>query len=58
MELLACRCVRFCRLHDCVCMANGLTFVQTCVDNQFVKEARLKIIDAEDSEHDDVVNDY
>ena len=41
VELLACRCVRFCRLHDCVCMANGLTLVQTCVDNQFVKEARL-----------------
>lgn len=55
LELLACKCLRVCKLPDCRCLANGLTCthmckLQTCTNQPMQQEEPDLVIDYDDSE--------
>ena len=51
LDLLACKCVRQCKLPKCVCMANGLKCTDMCSLSNC--ENRLSISDNEETGDED-----
>ena len=60
LELMACKCVRTCKLPDCSCLANKLKCtemckLQTCSNQKEEEEDEVTLIDYDD---DDNENEY